>query len=99
MTQSKAFRSGHTEPWHHPRAPTTHSLGKRIPDSQAEPDASQAVEGSEDRLSTARSSIDGLPFLLTAVGDRQAGFMVLELTWALIPLPALVRAERKAKKG
>lgn len=40
--------------------------------------------------------LGGLLLFWVAVVDRRAGFMVLELTWALIALPPLLRPKKKA---
>ncbi len=40
--------------------------------------------------------VGGLLLFWVAVVDRRAGFMVLELTWALIALPPLLRPRRQA---
>lgn len=51
--------------------------------------------GPRDRIYNLMNLVGGLLLLWIAVVDRRAGFMVLELTWALVAVPPLLRSGRK----
>ncbi|MGD8359803.1 MAG: hypothetical protein PVJ04_00120 [Gemmatimonadota bacterium] len=55
--------------------------------------------GPKDRAYNAMNLMGGLLLFWIAFVDRRAGFMVLELTWALLAVPPLFRWEREARKG
>jgi hypothetical protein len=55
--------------------------------------------GPRDRAYNAMNLIGGLLLFWVALVDRRAGFMVLELTWALLAVPPLFRTERAARQG
>jgi uncharacterized membrane protein len=51
--------------------------------------------GPGDRGYNLMNLAGGLLLFWVAVVDRRAGFMILELTWALIAIPPLVRPREK----
>ena len=55
--------------------------------------------GPKDRLYNLMNLVGGLLLLWIAVADRRAGFIVLELAWALIALPPLFRPRAAASAG
>jgi hypothetical protein len=55
--------------------------------------------GPRDRSYNLMNLVGGLLLLWIAVVDRRAGFMVLELTWALIAIPPLLRPGEKRAPG
>jgi hypothetical protein len=52
--------------------------------------------GPKDRTYNLMNLVGGLLLFWIAVVDRRAGFMVLELTWALIAVPPLFRSRTDA---
>ena len=52
--------------------------------------------GPRDRAYNLMNLVGGALLFWVAVVDRRAGFMVLELTWALIAIPPLFRPGVKA---
>ena len=55
--------------------------------------------GPKDRAYNTMNLLGGLLLFWIALVDRRAGFMVLELTWALLAVPPLLRAEGAARQG
>jgi hypothetical protein len=55
--------------------------------------------GPRDRSYNLMNLVGGLLLLWVAVVDRRAGFMVLELTWALIAIPPLFRPRGREAPG
>ena len=55
--------------------------------------------GPRDRSYNLMNLLGGLLLLWVAIVDRRAGFMVLELTWALIAIPPLIRPEEERGPG
>lgn len=55
--------------------------------------------GPKDRSYNFMNLVGGLLLFWIAVVDRRAGFMVLELTWALIAIPPLLRPGGQKAKG
>ncbi len=51
--------------------------------------------GPGDRWYNLMNLAGGLLLFWVAVVDRRAGFMILELTWALIAIPPLVRPRER----
>lgn len=52
--------------------------------------------GPRDRTYNLLNLVGGLLLFWIAVVDRRAGFMVLELTWALIAVPPLFQSRTEA---
>ena len=52
--------------------------------------------GPRDRAYNLMNLVGGVLLFWVAVVDRRAGFMILELTWALIAIPPLFRPGVKA---
>jgi hypothetical protein len=55
--------------------------------------------GPKDRRYNLMNLVGGLLLFWIAVVDRQAGFMVLELTWALVAVPPLFRPREETPQG
>lgn len=55
--------------------------------------------GPRDRAYNLMNLLGGLLLFWIAVVDRRAGFMVLELTWALIAIPPLFRPGNREAHG
>ena len=51
--------------------------------------------GPRDRAYNLMNLVGGLLLLWIAVVDRRAGFVILELSWALIAIPPLLRPQKK----
>ena len=55
--------------------------------------------GPRDRLYNLMNLVGGLLLFWVASVDRRAGFMVLELVWALMAVPRLLRPEPRREPG
>ena len=55
--------------------------------------------GPRDPASNLLNLVGGLLLFWVAVVDRRAGFMVLELTWALIAIPPLLWPKKPTAQG
>lgn len=51
--------------------------------------------GPKDRSYNLMNLVGGLLLLWVAVVDRRAGFVILELAWALIAIPPLLRPQER----
>lgn len=51
--------------------------------------------GPRDRAYNLMNLVGGLLLLWVAIVDRRAGFVVLELAWALIAIPPLLRPKER----